>query len=300
MQQFLTDLETFLAPFWKQAKPYLQPTIDYFKKGTIGTAIFLLFMVAFMSWGIVWSILPMLASNLMPPIELTGEDLADLHPGQWQRYTFETDGAFPIGIQSWFEQRQYGVVTTYRSNNSYWGVYVVDDYFLYFDSEDERDLIREPETLTGRLGQISNDTLNRLDELMPDRPDTVLSLKYHEQSFAKDISSTFTTLILGAILLAKAWFFHNEAIKQKSGQSHSVAYTKIVTALQPLIKLIKQGLSWIWSKIKGLFSAGLRSAISSFIRSMQDNNGAKSSNQKNNERVITIDPSKVRRIDEDE
>jgi len=286
----------YLTLIWSRLKPLLLPIMNYFKKGTIQTALFLGFTIVLFIWFVVWALPPMLLSNFRPPISLTGDDLANLNPNQWQRYTIETDGAVPIGIRSWLEQREFGVITTYRSDDSYWGVYLVDDYFLYFQS-DRDDLVRPAQMLTGRLGYVGNDTLKRLHELIPDMPDTVLALLYMPQSLEKDISSTFSLSIISLLLLGMAWFFHHSVVKRNGGQINPAFNGQWMPIVKDLIGFVSAILRWIWSMIKQLFRASFWSAIRSSTRSYQDRQKAKSSEDKIP--VITIDPSNVRIIDDD-
>lgn len=300
MLQFFSNIKKYLLPVWIKIRPSLLPIIDYFNKGTLGTALFLAFMLLLALWVVLWGLTPMLLSNFRSPITLIGEELVDLRPRQWQRYTIETDGAVPIGIRSWFEQREYGVITTYRSNDSYWGVYLVGDYFIYLQSDRDDDLERPPQTLTGRFSSLDTSTLTRLDELMPDMPDTVLALRYMPQSLAGDVEQSLVLTFLGGMLLAMAWFFHHQAIKRNGGQLNSPLYIRLLQAIRPVASLIRTIWDWTWKIIKSLFSGGMRSAIQSFMQASQDGQGTNSSNDGADGRVIRIDPSKVRQHKDDE
>lgn len=293
MSQFFSNIKKYLLPVWVQAKPYLSPILNYLNKGTVGSALFLVFMLLFAVWGVLWGITPMLLSNFRSPITLTGEEIANLRPRQWQRYTIETQGSVPIGIRSWFEQREYGVITTYRSGDSYWGVYIVGDYYIYLQSEREDNLERLPEILTGRLGSFETSTLNRLNELIPDMPDTLVPLLYSPQSLASDLNVALTSTILGGLLVAMAWFFHHQAIKRNRGRIPSPMYS----CLQQMIRPMVDSIHTIWQGIKFMFGAIIRLL---FQESSSYDKGSNSSNNDDDENVITIDPSKIRHINDDE
>jgi hypothetical protein len=296
MSRLFPLAKKYLTPIWSRLKPILLPIMNYFKKGTIQTALFLAFTIVLFIWFVVWGLTPILLSNFRPPISLTGDNLAKLNPNQWQRYTIETDGAVPIGIRSWVEQREFGVVTTYRSDDSYWGVYMIGDYFIYFQS-DRDDLVRPPQTLTGRLGYIGDDTLKRLHELIPDMPETVLALLYSPQSTEEDISSAFSLSIISSGLLGMAWFFHHAAIKRNGGQINPAFSGQWMPIVKDLIGFVSAILRWLWATIKQLFRPSFWTAIRSSTRAYQYTQKAKSSEDEIP--VITIDPSNVRIIDDD-
>lgn len=261
LRAWLNALEKTLHPYLQRLQTILQPLLApinrYFHKGTASTALFLLFMLIFTSGFSVPNMVMMIASNFRPAITLSGDDLVDLNPREWQRYTIETDGAVPIGIESWYEQRELGVVTTYRSDKSYWGVYLVNDYYIYFNSKRDDDLMRSPQTLTGRLGQQNQNTMNRIRELIPDLPETVLTIRYEPQSLAGDLNNLTTLVFLNSILLGMAWLFHHQAIKNTGGMVNAPIYKQVMRKLHPLQPIFEAIRKFITALFKLIFS-GLR------------------------------------------
>src|SRR5690606_25049871 len=217
LMEIMAQLQKYLNLIYKQLKPRLDPIIAYFQSGTAHSALILLMAILLLIYAVVWQLIPALYYQSHDTVQLSTDDWQNLRPNRWFDYSFETEASFPIGIRSWIEQREFGVISTMRSDDSYWGVYTVGDYYIYHKSDNPDALYGEAQTLTGRLAPMDRDILREIQRLIPDLPDNVLPVIYTPTLLETSLTASFGTMLVAIALLLCAFWFHRFSRQQRAG-----------------------------------------------------------------------------------
>jgi hypothetical protein len=281
LYQWLTNLSTHYERYENRVLSHPVPTI------VVG-----LFMVTLSLAALLFVVIPLLFWAYMPPSEITAASISEVKFSETRLYTFIPDETFPLGLVSWYEQRNYGVVT-YRSSDDYWGLYRIGDYYVYRTEEVFENLLEPaPERLTGRFEFIGSDRRTKILNLIHDMPPEVIFVEFRTATSSDSIAEAMQLILLAILLLALGQWIYG------TGQK---AYPKL-----PRIALVQwRHLVWAWEHIKQLaiildIIKSLMMIFKSTVSARSNPTQSSSSVQDYEGMTITLSPDKVRKVEVDE
>lgn len=188
---------------------------------------------------ILWITIPILYTNLQEPVQLVEDDWSNLHPNRWKIYDFQTDGGFPIGVQTWLELqsqinlRDYNIYTSPNDYGEYWGAYIVGDYFIYQSSYDSETLYNSETRLVGRIVPVERDILREIYRIVPDLPETLLPYIFQPYSRDNDFALIFRTVMLNFSIFVIVFGFYLYSKRQQNKFSAQVRQNQPTITIDP-------------------------------------------------------------------
>ena len=133
-------------------------------------AIFMLVMSLFFLFG---GVIPNTIAFTSEPIKLRPDDLADFNLDRNRRYLIKPDESFPIDVIYWFETH-YALLPTSRSDDGYYGLYRLGDYYLLHSASSYEELFDVEGSMIVHLYPMSQKDFEEIRSLASVFPETTL------------------------------------------------------------------------------------------------------------------------------
>lgn len=270
--------------FLERTEQIWHPVYSYLKAGTTVGAVIFVIMVSLFTLRLFTNVIPSVIDIARAPVVITGEDILQTEITSERQYRLEADSVILLEEDS---------NTPLRTANRYWGVYELDDFYVYVTSNNTDMLSSNaPQRVTGRLLPINRSALTTISNDAVNIPGTVLPFVYQPYNPFGGLIGALFGLLLSGFFVAVSWYFHHMSVLRNGGHVPFAWMNDLHAQMRPLGEKIQELQLWIAKKLMSQMGG---SSIGNIVQ--QTDSRSRPRNDDGGHPTITIDPSKIRKDD---